>query len=202
MSENEIEVPEDYTEEEKRQDMLCYSTDPLEKDVVITGDITVSLYIASDAPDTDFMVRLTDVDENGRSIKLADGILSAKYRNGFDHADFLNPGEVVPLTILTTKISNCFKKGHRIRVTITSSAKNFVFPNSNTKDGFNSQTTVVAHNTIFHGGQYPSKITVVWSSKAFSNFANRVSVFQMSASCLFAKIVLKKVTANKEIVYN
>ena len=42
----------------------------------------------------------------------------------------------------------------------------------------------------------------VWSSKAFSNFANRVSVFQMSASCLFAKIVLKKVTANKEIVYN
>ena len=110
--------------------------------------------------DTDFMVRLTDVDENGRSIKLADGILSAKYRNGFDHADFLNPGEVVPLTILTTKISNCFKKGHRIRVTITSSAKNFVFPNSNTKDGFNSQTTVVAHNTIFHGGQYPSKITV------------------------------------------
>ena len=87
-------------------------------------------------------------------------ILSAKYRNGFDHADFLNPGEVVPLTILTTKISNCFKKGHRIRVTITSSAKNFVFPNSNTKDGFNSQTTVVAHNTIFHGGQYPSKITV------------------------------------------
>ena len=51
MSENEIEVPEDYTEEEKRQDMLCYSTDPLEKDVVITGDITVSLYIASDAPD-------------------------------------------------------------------------------------------------------------------------------------------------------
>ena len=160
MSENEIEVPEDYTEEEKRQDMLCYSTAPLEKDVVITGDITVSLYIASDAPDTDFMVRLTDVDENGRSIKLADGILSAKYRNGFDHADFLNPGEVVPLTILTTKISNCFKKGHRIRVTITSSAKNFVFPNSNTKDGFNSQTTVVAHNTVFHGGQYPSKITV------------------------------------------
>ena len=95
--------------------MLCYSTDPLEKDVVITGDITVSLYIASDAPEMDFMVRLTDVDENGRSIKLADGILSAKYRNGFDHADFLNPGEVVPLTILTTKISNCFKKGHRIR---------------------------------------------------------------------------------------
>lgn len=160
MSENEIEVPEDYTKEELRQDMLCYSTAPLEKDVVITGDIIASLYISSDAPDTDFMVRLTDVDENGRSIKLADGILSARYRNGFDHADFLTPGEVINLKIRTTKISNCFKKGHKIRVTITSSAKNFVFPNSNTKDGYNSQTTVVAHNTIHHGGQYPSKITV------------------------------------------
>ncbi|MFR1831648.1 MAG: CocE/NonD family hydrolase [Lachnospiraceae bacterium] len=160
MSENEIEVPEDYTKEELRQDMLCYTSAPLEKDVVITGDLTASLYISSDAPDTDFMVRLTDVDENGRSIKLADGILSARYRNGFDHAEFLTPGEVVNLKIRTTKISNCFKKGHKIRITITSSAKNFVFPNSNTKGGYNSPDTVVAHNTIHHGGNYPSKVTV------------------------------------------
>ena len=109
-----------------------YKRQPLEKDVVITGDLTASLFISSDAPDTDFMVRLTDVDENGRSIKLADGILSARYRNGFDHAEFLTPGEVVNLKIRTTKISNCFKKGHKIRITMTSSAKNFVFPNSNT----------------------------------------------------------------------
>lgn len=160
MSENEIEVPEDYTREELRQDILCYTSAPLEKDVVITGDLTASLYVSSDAPDTDFMVRLTDVDENGRSIKLADGILSARYRNGFDHAEFLTPGEVVHLKIRTTKISNCFKKGHKIRITITSSAKNFVFPNSNTKGGYNSTDTVIAHNTIHHGGRYPSKITV------------------------------------------
>ena len=160
MSENEIEVPEDYTREELRQDMLCYTSAPLEKDVVITGDLTASLFISSDAPDTDFMVRLTDVDENGRSIKLADGILSARYRNGFDHAEFLTPGEVVNLKIRTTKISNCFKKGHKIRITITSSAKNFVFPNSNTKGGYNSPETAVARNTIHHGGNYPSKVTV------------------------------------------
>lgn len=160
MSENEIEVPEDYTQEELRPDILCYTSEPLTSDVVITGDLTVSLYISSDAPDTDFMVRLTDVDENGRSIKLADGILSARYRNGFDHAEFLNPGEVVNLKIRTTKISNCFKKGHKIRITVTSGAKNFVFPNSNTKGGYNSPDTVIAHNTVHHGGQYPSKITV------------------------------------------
>lgn len=160
MSENEIEVPEDYTREELRPDILCYTSAPLEKDMVITGDLTASLYVSSDAPDTDFMVRLTDVDENGRSIKLADGILSARYRNGFDHAEFLTPGEVVNLKIRTTKISNCFKKGHKIRITITSSAKNFVFPNSNTKGGYNSPETAVARNTIHHGGNYPSKVTV------------------------------------------
>lgn len=160
MSENEIEVPEDYTEEEKRDDMLCYTTDVLEEDFTITGDMDVELYVSSDAVDTDFIVRVTDVDENGKSIKLADGILGAKYRNSFERPEFMEEGKVYKLNILTTKISNTFKKGHRIRVTITSSAKNFMFPNSNTKDGFNSETYVIANNKIHHGGIYPSKVTV------------------------------------------
>ena len=104
----------------------------LKEDLVLTGDMTAELYISSDAPDTDFVVRVTDVDENGRSIKLADGLLSARYRNGFARSEFLQEGEIVCLKIRTTKLSNCFRKGHRIRVTVTSSAKNFIFPNSNT----------------------------------------------------------------------
>lgn len=160
MSENEIEVPEDYTEEEKRQDMLCYTSDVLTEEFTITGDLTAELYISSDAPDTDFMVRLTDVDENGRSIKLADGILSARYRNGFEHSEFLTEGEIVCLRIRTTKISNCFLPGHRIRITITSSAKNLVFPNSNTREGFNSAVTQVARNKVYHGGVHASRVIV------------------------------------------
>lgn len=160
MSENEIEVPEDYTEEEKRRDILCYTTDVLDRDLTITGDMTAELYISSDAPDTDFIVRVTDVDETGRSIKLADGILSARYRNGFEKAEFLEKDEIACLRIRTTKISNCFKKGHRIRVTVTSGAKNFVFPNSNTKEGYNSAKTVVARNKVWHGGNHGSKLIV------------------------------------------
>ena len=160
MSENEIEVPEDYTEEEKRQDILCYTSDILDRDLTITGDMTAELYISSDAPDTDFIVRVTDVDESGRSVKLADGILSARYRNGFEKAESLEKDEIVCLRIRTTKISNCFKKGHRIRVTVTSGAKNFVFPNSNTKEGYNSAKTVVARNQVWHGGNYGSKLIV------------------------------------------
>ena len=160
MSENEIEVPEDYTREELRQDLLCYTSPVLKEDLVLTGDMTAELYISSDAPDTDFVVRVTDVDENGRSIKLADGLLSARYRNGFARSEFLQEGEIVCLKIRTTKLSNCFRKGHRIRVTVTSSAKNFIFPNSNTREGFASARTVVAHNRVYHGGLHASRLTV------------------------------------------
>lgn len=118
------------------------------------------LYISSDAPDTDFVVRVTDVDEKGRSIKLADGVLSVRYRNRFEKAEFLEEGEIACLKIRTTKQSNCFRKGHRIRVTVTSGAENFIFPNSNTREGYNSAATVVAENTLYHGGAHASKLIV------------------------------------------
>lgn len=160
MSENELEVPENYTEEEKRPDVLCYTTPVLLNDLTVTGDIMAVLYISSDCPDTDFVVRLTDVDENGTSIKLADGVVSAKYRNGFEAPEFLRENEVYKVCIRTTKISNTFKKGHRMRITVTSSAKNFIFPNSNTEGGFDSEVYRIAHNTIHRGGEYASCVVL------------------------------------------
>lgn len=160
MSENEIEVPEDYTEEEKRADILCYSTDTLTEDLVVTGDVRVNLYFSSDCEDTDLVVRITDVDETGRSMKLADGLLCVRYRNGFEHPQFMEPDQVYPIAIRTTKLSHTFKKGHKLRFTVTSSAKNFIFPNSNTKDGFNSTVVKVANNMIHRGGMYASRITL------------------------------------------
>lgn len=161
MSENELEVPENYTDEEKRIDMLSYSTGVLEKEFTITGDAQAVIYLSSDCEDTDLMVRITDVDENGRSMKLADGVMSVRYRNQFEHPEFMEPGKVYPVTIRTTKLSHTFQKGHQMRVTVTSSAKNFIFPNSNTRDGFNSQEIRLAHNCVHHGGQYRSAVTVM-----------------------------------------
>lgn len=158
MSENELEVPEDYTEVEKRNDVLVYSTPVLKKAVTITGDMLVKLYISSDAPDTDFVVRITDVQEDGHSFKLADGMLCARYREGFEQPVFMEPERVYPIWIRTTKISNTFLPGHRIRLTITSSAKNFIFPNSNTKGGFDSEEIRVAQNTVHYGKQYSSSV--------------------------------------------
>lgn len=156
MSENELEVPEDYTDEEKRKDILTFSTEVLTKPVTMTGDLSVTLYVSCDCPDTDLFVRLTDVDERGRSVKLADGVIGVKYRDGFDSPAYMEPGKIYPVTIRTTKISNTFLPGHRIRLTVTSSGENFIFPNSNTRDGFDSTYIRKANVWIHMGEKMPS----------------------------------------------
>ena len=161
LSENEVAMPADYRREDARADVLCYTTPPLAQDITFTGDFTVELFISSDAVDTDFVVRICQVDPDGRSLKLADGLLSARYRRGFDAPAPMKPGKVYPLSIRTSKVSNTFKKGSRIRLTVTSGAKNWIFPNSNTEKGFNSGSFVTAHNRIFHGGDFSSRL-IAW----------------------------------------
>lgn len=158
MSENELEVPEDYTEEEKREDYLVYSTEVLKEPVTVTGDLQVRLFVSCDCPDTDFVFRLLDVDENGKSVKLADGVISAKYREGFERPVYMEAGNIYEIPLRTTKISNTFLPGHRIRFTVTSSAKNFIFPNSNTEKGFNSEKRQKAHITVHQEGEFCSYV--------------------------------------------
>lgn len=158
VSENEVEVPENYADQEQRADYLCYTTPPLEQDMVITGDAVAELFVSSDVPDSDIVVRLTQVEPNGRSIKLADGILDLKFRQGFDQEVFMEQGEIYPVQIKTTKISACIPAGHQLRFTVTSSAKNLVFPNSNTTSGHIGAESQIAHNTLHYGGKYPARI--------------------------------------------
>lgn len=158
MSENEAGVPENYTEQDRREDILCYTTEILKEDLTLTGDFTVELFVSSDAPDTDFVVRINDVDEMGTSIKLADGVLSARFRNGFSRSEFMEPGKVYKIAIRTSKLSNTFKQGHRLRLTVTSGAKNLIFPNSNTEAGYTGTEIKNAHNRIHHGADYPSRV--------------------------------------------
>lgn len=158
MSDNELEVPEEYTQVEEREDILSYTTPVLKEPLTITGDMRAKLYLSCDCPDTDLVVRITDVDEKGRSFKLADGVISVKYRNGYEEPAYMEPGKVYEVQVRTTKLSNTFLPGHRLRFTVTSSAKNFIFPNSNTERGFNSERRQKAHITIHRGGKYASGV--------------------------------------------
>jgi putative CocE/NonD family hydrolase len=159
MEENEMAVPENYKDIEERPDILVYTTEPLTKETVIAGDVRVVLYAASDAPDTDWLARLTDVDEEGNSIRLADRLVCARYRNSFEKPEPLEAGAIVRYEIRLTRIANAFRRGHRIRLQICSSASRLAFPNPNTGGSFFDETEFrVARQRVFHEKQAPSHV--------------------------------------------
>ena len=171
MSENELGVPEDYSNMEKRSDVLIYTSDTLTDDITIAGDVYVEFYADSSAKDTDWVVRLTDVGPNGKSIRLCDGLLRAKFRKNFNKIELLEPGKIEKYTIKTSKIANTFKAGHKIRLQITSGAENYIFPNPNTGDNFfNDTKSIKATQKIYHGGEYESKIKLPILTQLLMNF--------------------------------
>ncbi|ONK25114.1 hypothetical protein BLX87_01310 [Bacillus sp. VT-16-64] len=159
LSENEIGVPANYKEVEEREDVLVYTSAPLDKPITIAGDIYVKIFASSSAKDTDWIVRLTDVDPKGNSIQLVDGVFCARFRKGFEREILLEPNKVEEYVIRTSKIANTFKKGHRIRLTITSSADNYIFPNSNTgKDPATDIDFLKAKQRVYHQGNHLSYV--------------------------------------------
>jgi putative CocE/NonD family hydrolase len=148
-----------------RADVLVYETEPLTEDVMIAGPVIVKLHVSSSAPDTDFTAKLIDVYPpsadypSGFDLNLTDGILRARYRNSPERQEFMRSGETYPITIETFGTANVFKKGHRIRVDISSS--NFpafdVNPNTGEPLGQNRRQ-VTADNTIHHARATPSLI--------------------------------------------
>ncbi len=160
LSENELAMPANYKEVDRRNDVITFDTEEFEGDIVITGDMYVEFYASSDAPDTDWVIKTEEVDKKGNAIKLTDAFLSARFRNTFYKSEFMEKGKVYKFKLRTGKISSTIKKGNKFRLTITSSAKGLIFPNSNTKEGFNSKVNRVANNTIYFGEEYPSSIRV------------------------------------------
>jgi len=152
--------PYDQSILETRNDVLVYTSDVLERDTEITGPITFILFASSSAPDTDFVVKLVDVHPNGKSINISEGIIRARFRNNV-HGEpvLMEPGKIYKFNIEMMATSNVFKKGHRIKVYITSS--NFPLWDRNLNTGNDPATDTemqVAHQTIFHDSLRPSHI--------------------------------------------
>ncbi len=144
---------------EARQDVLVYTSEPLAALVEVTGPITVELYAASSAPDTDFTAKLVDVRPDGYAQNLADGIIRARYRLSRSVAALLSPGEVTRFSIDLWATSHVFQPGHRIRVEIASS--NFPRFDRNLNTGADQATSThmqTAEQTVFHDARYPSHI--------------------------------------------
>ena len=151
----------DQSDVEMRQDVLVYSTPPLAEGIEVTGPIEAKLYVSSSAKDTDFTVKLIDVYPNGAAYNVQEGILRARYREGWGRQVLMTPGEVYPITVNVHATSNYFGPGHRIRVEVSSS--NFPRFDRNLNTGGNNSRDsvfVVARNTVFHSARYPSHLVL------------------------------------------
>ena len=144
---------------ESRNDVLVYTSEPLEKDMEITGPVIVKLHASTDARDTDFTAKLTDVHPDGYALNLCDGIIRGRYRESTERQVLLEPGTIYEFTIDLYPTSNVFKKGHRIRVDISSSNFPRFDRNPNTGHKFGEDAEMqVAHQQVFHYGAHPSHI--------------------------------------------
>ena len=151
--------PYDQRSIENRADVLLFTSDVLTQPYEATGRIKARLYVSSDCPDTDFTVKLTDVYPNGRSMLICDGILRMRNREGTDHWELMQPGQVYEVEVDLWSTSYIWNTGHRIRVAISSSNYPRFQANNNTIDGMNQGSGYnVAHNTLYLDSIHPSCI--------------------------------------------
>ena len=148
-----------------RNDIVVFQTEPLPEDIEVTGEIEVRLWASSSAVDTDFTAKLIDVHPastdfpGGFDLNLGDGIVRARFRDSLKEEKLLDPGTVYPFTIRLYPTSNVFKKGHRIRVDISSSNFPRFDVNPNTGEPLNEhRRSVTAENAVWHDATHPSHI--------------------------------------------
>ena len=147
--------------------MLVFQTEPLVEDVEVTGYIRVVLYASSTGVDTDFTAKLVDVHPpnedypQGYAMNLADGILRARFRNGRERQELMEPGAVYEFVIEPYPTANLFKKGHRIRVDISSSSFPRFDVNPNTGEPIlRHRRFKIVDNTVYHEQAHLSHVVL------------------------------------------
>jgi putative CocE/NonD family hydrolase len=153
--------PMDQRTVELRDDVLVYSTEPLKRDIEVTGAVRVVLHVRTSAPDTDFTAKLVDVFPDGHARNLCDGALRLRYREGLTRAKLAKPDEVYEITIPAGVTSNVFRAGHRVRLEVSSSNFPRFDRNPNTGRPIADERELrVAQQTVYHGAQRPSYVVL------------------------------------------
>ena len=143
--------------------MLCYTSEPLNRPLEVTGPVRARLFVSSSAVDTDFTAALVDVDPAGRAELVCDGILRCRYRNSTTQPEFLDPGMVYEIEVDLVATAYVFAAGHRLRLDVSSSNfpkfdrnPNAAVPVADAGAG----DVVVATNTVWHGSARPSRLVL------------------------------------------
>jgi putative CocE/NonD family hydrolase len=158
--------PRDQRSVEARDDVLVYSTPPMTEDLEVTGPVSLELFAKSSGVDTDFTAKLVDVWPTGFAQNLTEGIVRARYRDSREKPDLINPGQVYKFTIDMWATANVFKKGHVLRLEVSSS--NFPRFDRNLNNGATryvkssdaGASFVTATNVVLHDGEHPSALVL------------------------------------------
>ena len=153
--------PLDQSAVERRDDVLVYTSEPLQEELEVTGPLELVLHASTSAPDTDFVAKLCDVDPDDCSRILAEGVLRARYREGLERPVSVEPDRVLEYRIDLVATSNVFLSGHRIRLDVTSSS----FPRFDRNAGSGKQvgedteeSFTVARQRVFHDSDRASHL--------------------------------------------
>ncbi len=147
---------------QRRDDVLVYTSDVLEEPLTVLGKVFVIVHAATDARDTDFTAKLTDVYPDGRAIKLGvnpAGVIRARYRLGRDREVPIEPETPLRYEIELFDLGHTFLAGHRVRIEVSSSASPFVNPNQNTGNPVATDTEWrIAQQTVYHDRERASHV--------------------------------------------
>jgi len=151
--------PYDQSPLDDRDDVLRFVTEPFSEPTEITGPISAKIYAQSSAPDTDFMAKLIVVKADGMAFNLVDGVIRARFREGFEEEKLIEPGNVYSYDIDMWATSYLLSPGDRLRVDITSSNYPRLARNLNTGAPFAKTSEMeVAVQTLHMSEAYPSQI--------------------------------------------
>ena len=144
---------------EMRDDILVYSTRKLKENTEITGKVEIILYASASTLDTDFTATLVDVHPDNKCINITEGIIRAKFRNSYSKQTLIKPNKIYKYKFPLWETSNLFKKGHKIRIEISSS--NFPRFDRNLNTGkfvFDDDEIKTSTQKIFHNKHHPSHV--------------------------------------------
>ncbi len=153
---------EDLRSIQRRDDVLVFTSAPLEKPLNTIGQIRAELYVSSSALDTDFVARLSVVHTDGYAQRLNSGILRLRFRDGYDKITLNKPGEIIKISVDMWATGHQFQPGQRIRLDITSSGYPTWAPNYNTGGNvWEEVEAVIADQTVYHSSEYPSRLVLI-----------------------------------------
>jgi putative CocE/NonD family hydrolase len=151
----------DQSKIEEREDVLIYTGEVLTSDMEVTGPVSLKLFAASSAPDTDFTAKLIDVRPDGYAQNIVEGVLRARFRESLTAPTLITPEKVYEYTIALWATSHVFKAGHRLRLEVSSSNFPRYDRNPNTGHEFGVDDELrTAEQTIFHDQRYPSRLVL------------------------------------------